>query len=160
MRPGRPPPGHGTASRTRSVNDGSSQASLTLVSCGAVANPTRVAASDAAQIQTDDRIHIRVHPLAAADTVTRPTVAQKPEALIEKSRTVGGHGSPILARTHRSTEESLHGPDVTSCARLSLRRHEALELLIEVLDDDEGDGRGGLLRAAALFDQQEPLAVG
>ena len=65
------------------MNDGSSQASLTLVSCGVVANPTRVAASDIAQIQTDDRIHIRVHPLAAADTVTRPTVAQKPEALIE-----------------------------------------------------------------------------
>lgn len=53
-----------------------------------------------------------------------------------------------------------HGSDVTSCTRLSLRRHEALQLLDPVLYDDETRGRGGLVRAAALLDHEEPLAVG
>ena len=41
-----------------------------------------------------------------------------------------------------------------------LGRHEALQFLGPVLHDDDLRWRGGLVRAAALLDHQEPLAVG
>jgi hypothetical protein len=51
-------------------------------------------------------------------------------------------------------------PRASPMSATATASHEALQLLVEMLDDDGGDGRGGLLRAGACLDQQESLAVG
>lgn len=46
------------------------------------------------------------------------------------------------------------------CAVARSTRDQALQFLVEVLDDDEAEGRGGLIRAAGWFDHLEALTVG
>src|SRR6267142_5285696 len=51
-------------------------------------------------------------------------------------------------------------PARSATAQWLLRRHEALQFLVEVLHDDELRSRGRLVRAAARLDHQKPLAAG